>query len=106
MFDKECMMRILTIATLTASLGLALPAHAGDTKFYPGTLCHAGGTLPASYANTGAVYNTLTNQEIFLNCPLVRDVERADALGWNTLTINALNMTPKPNLRFIMCSAE
>jgi hypothetical protein len=44
-------MRTLAIATMTASLaGLALPAHAGDTKFYPGTLCQASGTQAASYA--------------------------------------------------------
>jgi hypothetical protein len=55
---------------------------------------------------SGAAYNTLTNQEMTLICPVVRDVERTDGLGWTSLTVNALNMTPLPNNRWITCVAQ
>jgi len=99
-------MKMIATMVTACVAGLALPAHAGDTKFYPATLCEATDGLTASYAASGAAYNTRTDREMTLVCPLVRDVERSDGLGWSSLIINALNLTPQPNNRWLTCVAQ
>jgi len=117
-------MRTLSaVVTTTLLTGLSITAHAGDTKFYPGTLCQGqvgvayttsifvGTTFvpipgfyvqPAEHYTTGAAHNPSTSAEMTLVCPIVRDVVRSDGLGWTTLTVNALNTSSS---RLLTCTA-
>jgi hypothetical protein len=118
-------MKIVSAIVMTALLvSLSIPAYAGDTKFYPATMCQGsvyhgytsqvfiGSSLvqlpgvyvqPASYATTGAALNPVGEQEMTLVCPIVRDVVRSDNLGWSSLIVNVLNTSHTRNLT---CSAQ
>jgi hypothetical protein len=103
---------------------LSMTVHAGDTKFYPGTMCQGTvgqaafrpvtiGTsttysldtwyLPAIYSFSGAAYNYAQDQDMQMVCPLVRDSDRTDGVGWNSLVITALNLNSSRNLT---CTAQ
>lgn len=103
---------------------LSTTAHAGDTKFYPGTMCQGSvgqvalrqvsignnvgfsvdtWILPAQYSFSGAAYNYAQDQDMQMVCPLVRDSDRTDGIGWNSLVITALNLNSSRNLT---CTAQ
>jgi len=99
-------------------------AEAGDTKFYPATMCQGfvpqtyqsqivvGQTpaivpgvyiLPATYATSGAALNPSSSFDMTVVCPVVRDVVRTDNLGWTSLIVNVLNLN---HTKSLACSAQ
>jgi hypothetical protein len=122
--NKEKVMKVI-VATITMLLaGLSTTAHAGDTKFYPGTMCqgsiaeprlvhhHVGSSIvnevfsvfrPPTYSTTGAAHNSSLESEMTVVCPIVRDVQNVGGAGWTSLIFNSLNTSAT---RSLTCVAQ
>jgi hypothetical protein len=112
---------VLVPATLAVA---AATAHA-ETSFFPGVMCQStnqitynapvtngAGIIGAatgityfegpSYSTNGPAYNSRPDIDMWMACPVPRDVVRSDGHGWNTLYATVLNTS---KTRSLSCSA-